>query len=96
MTPATTATALAKQVENAELARAVDGIRSMPELSVPALEDSLRAQISAKIWWLQKFRSGPKARPPHEIQSKERELRALVQSYDIIRGRGALGKEAPS
>lgn len=96
MTASTTVTALANQQATAELRRAVDGQRSLPELSAPVLEDSLRAQIAGKIWWLNSFRDGKKARPPHEIEAKERELRALVQAYDIVRGRGALGKEAPS
>lgn len=96
MTISTTATALASAAAAAELRRLVDDQRSLPELPLATVEESLRSMIRGKIWWLQQFRAGRNARPAHELNSKGRELRALVQAYDMIKGRGALEKEAPS
>lgn len=49
------------------------------------MADELALQIASKAAWLADFSSGPKRRPQHEIQTKERELRVLEQARDDYR-----------
>lgn len=79
--------AIIHQAEQAKLERSMDGARVRP-LTRREISDGLKRQISAKIWWIEKFAAGGKY-PPSEVERKKQELAELVQARDfVLRGTG--------
>jgi hypothetical protein len=87
---------LISKAEQAQLDDAMAQARTR-EMSVDAIRNSLRGQIQSKIWWLNTFGQGPRARPAHEVQNTRIALSALVHAYDMAlpRRRGAGDADHP-
>ncbi|MGV1752819.1 hypothetical protein [Agrobacterium sp. CG674] len=85
MTEKTSVGGLVRAAEDRIVAEKAHAART-PSLSVVQIRSSLKDMIRSKIWWIDKFSEGRAKRPDHEITSARKQLAALVQADDLLKG----------
>lgn len=83
--------ALIKEAEERKIEEA-SRAALLPELSVAQILEGLKAQVTSKVWWIEKFSTGPGKRPDHEINTRRHELAVLVQAAKRLKHGGADGR----
>lgn len=53
-------------------------------LEMPVVLDALEKRARSIHWWLQRFSTGSRKRPAHEVETKRLELSVMVQVHDFM------------